>query len=195
MLRSLIGWTAKRKVIARPVCPEFSDFPPQDEGGSDHHDLNCTIGANKRTNARGTDARSLVDGGFLPIRASLRYFHSCLTGAPPFSGEEAPSCVFVDLRRFVLSIGSNFSEEVRQLSSEPLRDLLEINQGNITNTTFNSAVVGPVETTSFRRLFLVDALRLTNATDSTAKSNPDIEGHQLKSLRPSDNEYTPDESH
>lgn len=52
-----------------------------------------------------------------------------------------------------------------------------------------------METATLRCLFLIDPLRLAYAANCTAKPNPDIDRHHLKSSRRLDDEYTPNESH
>lgn len=52
-----------------------------------------------------------------------------------------------------------------------------------------------MQSTSFRSLFLSDLLMLPLATDSTAKSDADVQRHALPSWKRADDAYTADESH
>ena len=52
-----------------------------------------------------------------------------------------------------------------------------------------------MQAASLGRFFLVDALRFAYAANRAPKPNPDVERHHLESWRPSDDEYTSDESH
>jgi hypothetical protein len=86
-------------------------------------------------------------------------------------------------------------EQFWQACFESLRHFFDVYQGDVSHSALNATVVGPVQSATLGRLFLIDPLRLTEAANRTAKTNPDIHGHRLQSSRRADDGYTPDESH
>jgi hypothetical protein len=86
-------------------------------------------------------------------------------------------------------------EQFRQVCFESLRYSFDVYQRDVSHSALNATVVGPVQPATLGGLFLIDPLRLTEAANRTAKTNPDIHGHRLQSSRRADDGYTPDESH
>ena len=72
------------------------------------------------------------------------------------------------------------AEKLRQTRLQSLGDFLDIHQGYIANSTLDATVVSPVKPAAFRGLFLIDALRFADATNRTAKPDPDIDGYHPK---------------
>ena len=52
-----------------------------------------------------------------------------------------------------------------------------------------------MQSTSLRSLFLIDLLLFPHASDGTAKTDADVQGHSLPSWKSAADAYTADESH
>jgi|SRR6516165_947840 len=89
----------------------------------------------------------------------------------------------------------NSFEHFWQAYSQALANLLNIHQRNVPNSPLNAAIVRAVEPASFGSLLLINPLLLTNATDSAAKTDADVERHRLPSWGLVAYTYTSDESH
>jgi hypothetical protein len=74
---------------------------------------------------------------------------------------------------------SNATEQVGQAPSQALRNPLDVHKGDVPHSALDAAVVRPVQSASFRCLFLIDLLLLAEASDSAAKTNADVDRHRL----------------
>src|SRR5713101_1967813 len=86
-------------------------------------------------------------------------------------------------------------EQVGEALPQPFSNLLDVHQGYVPDAAFDPAVVRPVQPAPLSGLFLIDPLLLAYATDGTAKSDADVEGHHPASWRSPADAYTSDESH
>jgi len=87
------------------------------------------------------------------------------------------------------------SKQLGQVLFQSLCNFLDIYERHVPNSALNTAVVRPVQSASFGRLFLIDLLLLANATDRAAKPDANIERHRPASWGSPADAYTPDESH
>jgi hypothetical protein len=69
------------------------------------------------------------------------------------------------------------AKNVGQRCLESFRNLLDIQQRDISHPAFNSAVIRPVQPASLCGFFLIDLLFLADATDSATKPDANIYWH------------------
>jgi hypothetical protein len=87
------------------------------------------------------------------------------------------------------------SKQLGQVLFQSLCNCLDIYERDISDTSFNAAIVRSVQTAPLSCLFLIDLLLLAYTTDRAAKPGADIEWHRARYWRHIADAYTLDESH
>jgi len=78
---------------------------------------------------------------------------------------------------------SKTAEQVREGRFQAFGHLFDVDQRDIPDSALNATVVRSVESATLGRFLLIDLLRLAYAANRTAKPNPNVDRHHLKSSR------------
>jgi hypothetical protein len=90
---------------------------------------------------------------------------------------------------------SDPAKKIPQADLQPFANLLDVDQGEIPDTTFNAAVIRAVKPASFRSFFLANPLPFAHATDGATKADADVGWHGLPLSPGASHTTTADESH
>ena len=74
-------------------------------------------------------------------------------------------------------MGLDTTEQLRQTLLQPFSNLFDVHERYIPDPSLDTAVVRPMQSASFRSLFLIDLLLLAYATNRTTETDADVEWH------------------
>jgi hypothetical protein len=90
---------------------------------------------------------------------------------------------------------SDPAKQIPQADLQPLGNLFDVDQGEISDAPFNAAVISAMEPASFRSFFLANPLPFAHTTDCATKTDADVGWHELPLSPGESNAATADESH